>query len=279
MQLLTTIEEVRAWRQQHLNTHCASVLTMGALHRGHMTLVESARAMAGPDGTVLVTVFVNPTQFSNGNDLDSYPRTLTDDLAMCREAGVDAVFAPAVSQMYPTAQQITVQPGPIGDVLEGASRPGHFAGMLTVVTKLLSIVTPESSHFGEKDYQQLAAVRMLVRELNLPVTIVGVPTARDHDGLALSSRNVRLTPEGRARAVAIPRALMAVQLSLQSGASVQQALDQAHALLHHEGVTDVDYLVVTGPDLGPVPSKGAARVLIAATIDGIRLLDNGEVVI
>jgi pantoate--beta-alanine ligase len=181
--------------------------------------------------------------------------------------------------MYPAAMQISVQPGPLGEALEGASRPGHFAGVLTVVTKLFNILAPDSSHFGQKDYQQLTAVRLLVRDLNLPIAIVGVPTVRDDDGLALSSRNTRLSIEGRRRAAAIPQALNAVQLSLESGATVQQALDDAHAALHREGIIDIDYIVVTGPDLDPLPSSGPARVLIAATVDGVRLLDNKEVVI
>ena len=281
MQTLTTISQVRQWRAEHSLSHCSAVYTMGALHRGHVALMEQAREWADRNsiGTVVASIFVNPTQFGNAADLAAYPRTLDADMEMCAQAGVDAVFVPDVYEMYPQPTQVVVQPGPLGDVLEGESRPGHFAGVLTVVSKLLNITSPTSAHFGEKDYQQLSAVRTMVRDLNINTEIVDAPTVRDHDGLALSSRNVRLTPAGRAQATSIPRALLAVQLAIQGGATVQQALDAAHALLHHDGIFNVDYLVVTGPDLGPIPEHGSARVLLAVTIDGVRLIDNREVVI
>ncbi|BAU84211.1 pantoate--beta-alanine ligase [Streptomyces laurentii] len=188
----------------------AVVMTMGALHEGHATLVRAARDRVGPDGTVVVTVFVNPLQFGAGEDLDRYPRTLDSDLTLARAAGADAVFAPSVDEVYPGGEpQVRITAGPMGERLEGASRPGHFDGVLTVVAKLLHLTRPDLAFFGQKDAQQLALIRRMARDLDFPVEIVGVPTVREADGLALSSRNRYLSTPERHTALALSRALFA----------------------------------------------------------------------
>ncbi|MEU6122611.1 pantoate--beta-alanine ligase, partial [Streptomyces sp. NPDC047123] len=188
----------------------AVVMTMGALHDGHASLVRAARRAAGPDGEVVVTVFVNPLQFGAGEDLDRYPRTLEADVKIAGQAGADVVFAPAVDEVYPGGEpQVRIGAGPMGTVLEGATRPGHFDGMLTVVAKLLHLTAPDEALFGQKDAQQLALIRRMVRDLDFPVEITAVPTAREDDGLALSSRNRYLAPDERRTALALSRALFA----------------------------------------------------------------------
>ncbi|HEY9373642.1 pantoate--beta-alanine ligase, partial [Streptomyces sp.] len=190
----------------------AVVMTMGALHDGHATLIRTARAHVGPEGHVTVTVFVNPLQFGAGEDLDRYPRTLDADLKVAEDAGADAVFAPSVDEVYPGGEpQVRITAGPMGELLEGASRPGHFDGMLTVVAKLLHLTRPDVAFFGQKDAQQLALIRRMVRDLNFPAEIVGVPTVREADGLALSSRNRYLSPAERRTALALSRALFAAR--------------------------------------------------------------------
>ncbi|MEV5489511.1 pantoate--beta-alanine ligase [Streptomyces bobili] len=188
----------------------AVVMTMGALHEGHATLVRTAREMAGPEGEVVVTVFVNPLQFGAGEDLDRYPRTLDADVKIAEEAGADVVFAPSVDEVYPGGEpQVRVSAGPMGERLEGASRPGHFDGMLTVVAKLLHLTRPDAALYGQKDAQQLALIRRMVRDLNFGIDIVAVPTVREDDGLALSSRNRYLSPAERRTALALSQALFA----------------------------------------------------------------------
>ncbi|WP_428953183.1 pantoate--beta-alanine ligase [Streptomyces sp. cg35] len=186
------------------------VMTMGALHEGHATLIRTARERAGADGEVVVTVFVNPLQFGAGEDLDRYPRTLDADVKIAEQAGADAVFAPSADEVYPGGQpQVRITAGPMGERLEGASRPGHFDGMLTVVAKLLHLTRADVALFGQKDAQQLALIRRMVRDLNFDVEIVAVPTVREDDGLALSSRNRYLSPEERRSALVLSRALFA----------------------------------------------------------------------
>ncbi|MFJ2829214.1 pantoate--beta-alanine ligase [Streptomyces sp. NPDC087263] len=188
----------------------AVVMTMGALHEGHATLIRTAREIAGDGGEVVVTVFVNPLQFGKGEDLDRYPRTLDADLKIAEEAGADAVFAPSVDEVYPGGEpQVRVSAGAMGELLEGATRPGHFDGVLTVVAKLLHLTRPDVALFGQKDAQQLAMIRRMVRDLNFGVEIVGVPTVREEDGLALSSRNRYLSPQERRTALALSGALFA----------------------------------------------------------------------
>jgi len=251
----------------------ALVPTMGALHEGHRTLVRAARERAA---TVVVSVFVNPTQFGPGEDFDRYPRTWDADLAALAEEGADVVFHPAVDEVYPPgAVGVTVDPGPLGAVLEGAIRPGHFAGVLTVVAKLFGLVRPDLAFFGEKDYQQLTLIRAMARELALAVEVVGVPTVREDDGLALSSRNRYLAPEHRTAAVTISAALRAGAAAGAEGpeavlAAARAALDAEPALLQ-------DYLELTDVDLGPTPTAGPARLLVAVRAGTTRLLDNAPV--
>lgn len=247
----------------------AVVPTMGALHGGHRANIKRARAAAD---AVIVTVFVNPLQFRPGEDLDRYPRTLGADVAVCEQEGVDLVFAPGEDEMYPEGRDgiTTVHAGPGGDVLEGASRPGFFTGVLTVVAKLFALTRPDFACFGEKDFQQLAMVRRMVRDLDMGVEILSVPTDREADGLARSSRNVYLSETERAAALAIPHALRAAEDSPDPLAAAEKVLDAEPGL-------KVDYVAVRSPDLGPAPERGPARLLIAARAGTTRLIDNAPV--
>ncbi|MBS1693821.1 MAG: pantoate--beta-alanine ligase [Actinobacteria bacterium] len=246
------------------------VPTMGALHDGHLTLVRAAKRV--PGAVVVVSIFVNPLQFGAGEDLDAYPRTLDDDLAALRAEGVEVVFTPTASDMYPEGRRTSVHPGPLGDELEGASRPGHFAGVLTVVLKLLQIVRPDRAFFGEKDYQQLVLIRQMVTDLDVDVRIVGVPIVRESDGLALSSRNRYLDEVEREQAGALSAALLAGMYAASGGA--ESALDAARAVLDEVPAIEVDYLQVRDPGLGPAPAEGVARLLVAGRLGRTRLLDN-----
>jgi len=249
------------------------VPTMGALHAGHAALLRTAREAVGSDAPVVVSIFVNPMQFGPGEDLDRYPRTLEQDLDVCAAAGVDLVFVPAVDTIYPDGEPlVTVDPGPLARMLEGASRPTHFHGVLTVVAKLLGLVRPDVAVFGEKDYQQLALIRRMVSDLCLGVDVVGTPTVREPDGLALSSRNAYLDPAARRSALALSAALLAARDA--AGRGPDQALAEARAVLGAAPDVDLDYLELTGPDLGPAPSTGEARLLVAARVGSTRLIDN-----
>ena len=249
------------------------VPTMGALHAGHTALLRTAREAVGPDAPVVASIFVNPMQFGPGEDLDRYPRTLEQDLEACAAAGVDLVFVPSVDTVYPGGDpQVTVDPGPLARVLEGASRPTHFHGVLTVVAKLLGLVRPDVAVFGEKDYQQLALIRRMVSDLCLGVDVVGTPTVREPDGLALSSRNVYLDPAARRSALALSGALFAARDAAGGGADAARA--EAHAVLDGTPGVDLDYLELTAPDLGPAPTAGEARLLVAARFGSTRLIDN-----
>ncbi|WP_448625620.1 pantoate--beta-alanine ligase [Geodermatophilus sp. URMC 64] len=246
------------------------VPTMGALHEGHRTLV---RAAGQRGGSVVVSVFVNPTQFGPGEDFDRYPRTWDTDLAALAEEGADVVFHPPVEEVYPPGSLgVTVQPGPLGGVLEGAVRPGHFAGVLTVVAKLFGLVRPDIAIFGEKDYQQLTLIRAMARELALGVEVVGVPTVREDDGMALSSRNRYLSAEERHTAAALSAALRAGADAGRQGA--EAVLAAAHEVLATAPGLVLDYLELTDPDLGPAPAAGPARLLVAARAGSTRLIDN-----
>jgi pantoate--beta-alanine ligase len=252
------------------------VLTMGSMHAGHARLMRETIARVGPEGHVTVTVFVNPTQFGPDEDLDRYPRSLEDDVAVCAREGADLVFAPSVDTVYPDGDPIvTVDPGPLGTLLEGAVRPGHFRGVLTVVHKLLSLTGASLTSFGEKDYQQLVLVRRMVRDLDLPVHVVGVPTARDADGLALSSRNAYLSGAEREQAQAIPAAIDAGVTTAAQGHDAAGVLDAVHDVLARAELP-VDYAVVTDPGLGPAPGRGEARLLLAVPVGPVRLLDNAR---
>jgi pantoate--beta-alanine ligase len=249
----------------------ALVPTMGALHEGHRELIRHARRAPGAVVPV-VSIFVNPLQFGAGEDLERYPRPLEADLEACREEGVELVFLPGVSDMYPEGADTTVVPGPLGDRLEGAVRQGHFAGVLTVVAKLFHIVGPDLAFFGEKDFQQLVLVKRMARDLDFPLSVVGVPTVREPDGLALSSRNAYLSADDRRRAPVLQRALAAGAAASARGP--QAVLDTARAVLAEEPAVAVDYLELTDTDLGPDPRTGRARLLVAARMGGTRLIDN-----
>ncbi|MDJ0359233.1 pantoate--beta-alanine ligase [Rhodococcus sp. H29-C3] len=247
----------------------ALVPTMGALHAGHIHLVRQAKRTGA---VVFVSIFVNPLQFGDGEDLDAYPRTLDADVELLASEGVEIVFAPSASDMYPAGPRTTVLPGPLGSEMEGASRPTHFAGMLTVVTKLLQITSPHAAFFGEKDYQQLTLIRQLVRDLNFDVKIFGVPTVREQDGLALSSRNRYLDDAQRSAAMALSAALVAGAHAAAGGAEV--ILATAGEVLAAVPEVKVDYLELRGVDLGPAPERGDGRLLVAATLGTTRLIDN-----
>ena len=251
----------------------AVVMTMGALHEGHAELIRQARALAD---AVLVTIFVNPLQFGPGEDLDRYPRTFDVDLAVCDAAGADLVFAPTPEVVYPQPALVRVNPGPLGDVLEGAVRPGHFEGVLTVVCKLLQLTVPDVAVFGEKDAQQLALIRLMVRDLDLGVRVVGVPTVREPDGLALSSRNRYLDPEERLTALALSAALRAGSESAERGPDA--ALAAARGFLSLVEGVDVDYVACVAEedfrDLEGSDYTGRGRLLVAARVGTTRLIDN-----
>jgi pantoate--beta-alanine ligase len=253
----------------------AVVMTMGALHDGHLALVRAARAQAGEHGQVVATIFVNPLQFGRGEDLAAYPRPLADDLRLLEEAGCDVVFTPTGQVMYPGGEpQVRVDPGPLGDILEGAVRPGHFAGVLTVVLKLLHLTRPDVAVFGEKDYQQLTLVKRMVVDLDLPVSIEGVPTVREPDGLALSSRNRYLDPRQRQLAVVLSSALSAGAAAGPDGADA--VVSAARAEFDRAAITP-DYVEVRSVDLLATPATGLARLVLAARIGPARLIDNAAV--
>ena len=252
------------------------VPTMGALHRGHAALIERSQALC--DLTV-VSIFVNPTQFDRSDDFDLYPRTLDDDLALCDSLGVNAVYMPAVDAMYPDGFDTTIEPGSLAHRWEGEHRPGHFAGVATVVTKLLTAVQPHIAIFGEKDFQQLAVIQHVVRDLGLPVTVVGEPTVREDDGLAMSSRNVHLTPDARAQATSIKQAIdRALDRSTNTG-SPSDIVEQVTTDIQQAGGT-VDYVAVVDR-LTLEPAAGLndnTQLLVAAWFDGVRLIDNAALV-
>jgi pantoate--beta-alanine ligase len=246
------------------------VPTMGALHAGHVALIEQARALCE---SVLVTIFVNPLQFGPAEDLSVYPRPLEEDVLICERAGADVVWAPAVPDVYPDGPaEVRVDPGPLGRDLEGAVRPTHFSGVLTVVAKLLNITRPAVAFFGEKDYQQLTLIRRMAADLELGVGIATVPTVREPDGLALSSRNVYLTAEHREQALALSRALRAGRDAAAGGPDA--VLAAGSAVLAAEPGLAVDYLALRDEQLGPAPESGPARLLVAARVGRTRLIDN-----
>jgi pantoate--beta-alanine ligase len=255
------------------------VPTMGALHDGHIALLRRATELSQPNGSVVVSVFVNPLQFGAGEDLDRYPRDLDADMAICEREGAALVFAPGAGQMYPRQQLITVDPGPMGQLLEGTSRPGFFTGVLTVVLKLFQLVRPQVAVFGEKDAQQLALTRRMTEDLCLGVEIASVPTVRDLDGLATSSRNAYLSAPERVTALALSRALQAGRQAGASGpgavlAAAQSVLDGAAKA---EPPLALDYLALAEPDtFMPVQPgfAGSALLLVAARVGSTRLIDN-----
>jgi pantoate--beta-alanine ligase len=251
----------------------ALVPTMGALHAGHMALIEQARQRSDH---VIATIFVNPLQFGPNEDLDRYPRKEAADAAMLEQAGCDLLWVPGAEEMYPPGFATKVSVSGLSEQWEGAVRPGHFDGVATVVAKLLAAVRPDIALFGEKDFQQLAVIRQMASDLELGVEIVGVPTVRDPDGLALSSRNAYLTAEERKQAVALPEALFAAVERMRSGQAVQRALDEAQERLRAAGFSRIDYVaLVDEQTLEPTEKLcGALRLIAAAVIGGTRLIDN-----
>ena len=251
----------------------AMVPTMGALHAGHIALVDAARARGAQ---VVVSIFVNPTQFAPNEDLDAYPRREAADVAMLEAAGAAMLWAPDVATMYPQGFATSISVSGVSERWDGAARPGHFAGVATVVSKLLQQVRPDIALFGEKDYQQLAVIRRMVADLDMGIEIVGVPTRRDDDGLALSSRNAYLSPDERAAALALPRALGEARAAIESGGDVVTALGAAVARLASAGFDPIDYVaLVDAATLEPVDRLvGPARLLAAARLGRTRLIDN-----
>jgi pantoate--beta-alanine ligase len=276
--VLSTVAEVDAWAAREA-TPIAAVLTMGALHQGHAELVKYAKENT-PNGTrVIATIFVNPTQFNSSSDLAEYPRTLDSDLETLQSAGAAAAFVPDVAQMYPNGLEVNppMEPGAIGDVLEGQARPGHFRGMLTVVHRLLSITHANYSFFGEKDFQQLTLVKAMVDNTKMPIEIIGVPTVRDEFGLALSSRNRRLSTQGLEHARLIPAAMKkAAEVFLVEG-SITAAEFAGRKILEADNEIEIEYFEIKSNDLVSQPALNNARVFVAATIEGVRLIDNLEI--
>jgi pantoate--beta-alanine ligase len=253
------------------------VPTMGALHEGHTSLIEQARA----DGHfVVVSIFVNPLQFNDSNDLASYPKSEKSDDELCRSSGVDVLYLPQTASIYPVGFETRVVPGSIAEGFEGRHRAGHFEGVTTVVTKLFNMVQPDVAYFGRKDHQQLAVVRRMVRDLDVRVAIVGCPTIREHDGLAMSSRNVKLTPSARQKATALYRSLQAAVGVLSSGGGVVDARKAGLEVLSSVDGLVVDYFELVHRDtLEPASDDQLEHVviLVAATIGGVRLIDNMDV--
>ncbi|TQF04863.1 pantoate--beta-alanine ligase [Kitasatospora acidiphila] len=280
--LTHTVDDFEAafWPDEHPVDN-AVVMTMGALHEGHAALIRAARRQVGRDGRVAVTVFVNPLQFGPNEDLDRYPRTLAADVRLAEENGADVVFAPLPEEVYPNGEPLVrLTAGPMGERFEGASRPGHFDGMLTVVAKLLHITDPDYAFFGEKDAQQLAVIQRMVADLDFDVEIVGVPTVREPDGLALSSRNRYLSEAEREQALALSGALFAGRdAGAQGPAAVRAAA--AEVLKAADGV-ELDYLALIDPhDFVEAPDdfQGEAVLAVAAKVGATRLIDNVRIIV
>lgn len=271
--IISTVSEL----ESHLvGKKIGAVFTMGALHEGHASLMQECRNQIGNDGLVVVSIFVNPTQFNDPNDLTKYPRTLETDFELCEQNGVDIVFAPSVEEIYPEDLEIKqINPGAIGSILEGASRPGHFVGVATVVNRLLEITKPDVTCFGQKDYQQLVVVGQLIKNQNLKIKLIDVPTVRESSGLAMSSRNQRLSPEQKVLAGKLYEAMYLVRTELHNGLSIADAKTKAIALLYQTPEIQLDYLEVLSAELSK-PEPGLARILIAAKIGDVRLIDNLE---
>ena len=277
MEIVNTIAALRERLGEHRKAgrRIGLVPTMGYLHAGHMELVSRAKA---ENDVVVTSIFVNPLQFGANEDLTKYPRDLERDSAMLRDAGVDYLFAPSVTDMYPRPMETVVDVPKLGAELEGAVRPGHFAGVATVVTKLFNIVQPDSAYFGEKDYQQVAIIRRMVEDLAQPVRVVPVPTIRDADGLALSSRNVYLSTKERAAAVIVPKTLAEAERLYDLGANDPATLEAAlHAFMEGDPLATAEVAAVLHPDtLEPLKTLQGQPILIAlfVRIGTTRLLDN-----
>ncbi len=276
MKVVNTAADLRAAHAALVHP-IAMVPTMGYLHRGHLSLIERARAESG---AVVVSIFVNPTQFGPAEDFTRYPRDLPRDLELCEKAGVDVAFTPAASEMYPPGFATFVEVEGLQDRWEGAARPGHFRGVATVVARLFRLAQPGRAYFGEKDYQQLQIVTRMARDLALDVEIIPCPTVREPDGLALSSRNAYLDPESRAQALALSEALRAAQQGASAGELLGAGLaaSMQEAVARHPGVA-LDYAAVVDPStLEPLATLDRpGRALIAARVGGVRLIDNAPI--
>ncbi len=275
-ELIDTPAAMRAWSDGHrlAGRRVGFVPTMGALHEGHLALVDEARLHSD---VVVVSVFVNPLQFNVRADFDRYPRPVDDDLDACAAAGVDAVYAPTGAAMYPPGFQTHVEPGPLAERLEGEHRPGHFRGVTTVVAKLFAAVRPHVAVFGQKDAQQLAIIRRMTIDLDLGIDVIGLPTVREPDGVAMSSRNRRLDPDQRAAAVCLSRGLRAAESLLRNGVRDAAALVAAtSSIVAAEPLAQLEHVALVDPDtLDPVDEvNGAALLLIAAWFGEVRLIDN-----
>jgi pantoate--beta-alanine ligase len=273
VEVLTTIAEVRAIRRL-LSGSSGFVPTMGALHEGHLSLVQAARR---ENDTVFVSIFVNPTQFGPNEDLSAYPRDMDRDLSLLRVEGVDYVFTPSVEEIYPAGFETSVCVGSVAEPLEGAHRPGHFRGVATVVLKLLNIVQPNRAYFGRKDAQQLAVIRKTVKDLDLAVEIVPGPTIREPDGLALSSRNVYLSPTERGAATVLWQALsLATEIWMRGARDAEQIRSRMRELIEGEELARIDYISVADPETLQELDRihGPALVSLAVHIGRTRLIDN-----
>ncbi|MBQ2869181.1 MAG: pantoate--beta-alanine ligase [Akkermansia sp.] len=278
MQTAYTKEELRILLAPLRGKRIVLVPTMGALHAGHASLLKQARTLAGEDGAVVASVFLNPVQFDNAGDLATYPKTPMQDLETCDKCGVDVVFMPSPDTMYCSDRSITMEETHLSTVLCGASRPGHFAGVCLVVNKLFNLVQPTDAVFGKKDYQQLAIIRRMVRDLDIPITIHGAEIVREDDGLALSSRNVRLTPEHRAAAPAIRRSLLSAASAYSAGKSVEEVCTQVKTELESIPGVRCDYVeLVDAVTLHEVTDPHRLALLaVAAWFGEVRLIDNLE---
>lgn len=275
MQIYRSIVEMRA-AVGAMSGSIGLVTTMGALHAGHMALVKAAST----HDNVVATIFVNPTQFGDPSDLDTYPRTETEDLALLEQAGVAAVFIPTVGEIYPEGEETIVESTNLANVFHGLVRPGHYRGVATVVTKLFNIIRADAAYFGEKDYQQLAVIRTMVRDLHMPIAIHGVQTVREHDGLAMSSRNIRLTPADRAAAPILIAALTAAEVMIQDGATVEAAHDIIAATIATEPLATLGAIDIVDPaTFAPATGtpSGPVGIMISAEFGEVMLIDQKEV--
>lgn len=277
MQICRTIAEIRAAVADMRTAGTVGlVTTMGALHAGHMALIKAASAHPN----VVATIFVNPSQFGNASDLDSYPRTQDADLAMLKQAGVTAVFIPSVGEIYPDGDETIVETTNLAHMLHGLIRPGHYRGVATVVTKLFNIIGADAAYFGEKDYQQLAVIRTMVRDLHTPVAIHGVPTVRETDGLAMSSRNVRLTPANRSAAPILIASLTAADALLKSGETIETTIDAIAATIASQPLATLEAVDIVDPiTFAPATGKpnGPVGIMISASFGDVMLIDQKEV--
>ncbi len=278
--LLRKIKEIRNYLRNircQNNSSVGFVPTMGYLHQGHIELIRRSKMQ---NDLTIVSIYVNPLQFGAGEDFERYPRDLERDLSICEEEGVDIVFAPLDEEMYPEKPLINIEIQGLSSILEGEFRPSHFSGVCTVVLKLFNIILPDRAYFGEKDYQQLKIVERLVKDLNIPIEIIPVPTVRDEDGLALSSRNTYLKPEERESALSLYRSFLLAEKLIKSGNRDAKLIKEAirEFIMKHPHIKKIDYVEVTDPDLRPVEEvKEGDRILLAVWVGNTRLIDNWRI--